>query len=102
MGLGQMFGKLFGGSAGGGSESAVEAEAIEYNGFTIIAAPLKEGSQFKTAGTISREINGEVKSTRFIRADNHTDRDSAITHTERKAQQIIDEQGEAMFEREHV
>lgn len=102
MGLGQMFGKLFGGASSGGSESAEAAEAVEYNGFTIVAAPLKEGSQYKTAGSISKELAGEMKSVNFIRADNHGDRQSAITHTERKAQQIIDEQGDAMFEREHV
>ena len=102
MGLGQVFSKLFGGATSGGNETAEAADAVDYNGFTIVAAPLKEGGQYKTAGSISREIAGELKTTRFIRADNHADRDSAISHTERKAQQIIDEQGEAMFEREHV
>ena len=102
MGLGQVFSKLFGGATGGGSETAEAADAVDYNGFTIVAAPLKEGGQYKTAGSISKEIAGELKTTRFIRADNHADRDSAISHTERKAQQIIDEQGEGMFERDHV
>ncbi|MDC0434087.1 HlyU family transcriptional regulator [bacterium] len=102
MGLGQVFSKLFGGGTSGGGEAAEAADAVDYNGFTIVAAPLKEGGQYKTAGSISREIAGELKTTSFIRADNYADRESAISHTERKAQQIIDEQGEAMFEREHV
>ena len=102
MGLGNMFGKLFGGGKGGDSGAPEAAEAVEYNGYTIIAAPLKEGSQYKTAGTISREVDGQIKSTRFIRADNHADRQSAVTHAEGKARQIIDEQGEGMFERGHV
>ena len=102
MGLGDMFGKLFGGGNGGDAGPPEAAEAMEYNGYTIIAAPLKDGSQYKTAGSISREIDGQTKSTRFIRADNHADRQSAVTHSESKAQQIIDEQGERMFEREHV
>ena len=101
MGLGQLFGKLFGGGEKGGGQ-APAAESVEYNGFTITAAPLKEGGQFKTAGSISKDIDGEVKSAEFIRADNHADRASAIAHTERKAQQIIDEQGDAMFERDHI
>lgn len=102
MGLGQVFGKLFGGAKAGGADAAEAAEAIEYEGFTIVAAPLKEGSQYKTAGSISREVEGELKTASFIRADNHADRQSAITHSEGKARQIIDEQGNAMFERGHV
>lgn len=101
MGLGKLFGKLLGG-AGSNSDKSEPAESIEYNGFTITAAPIKDGAQFKTAGSISRQIDGEVKTAQFIRADNHTDRSSAVTHSERKAQQIIDEQGDAIFEREHI
>ena len=102
MGLGDMFGKLFGGSKGEGSGAAESAEAVEYNGYSIVAAPFKDGSQYKTAGSISKEIDGQLKSTRFIRADNHADRQSAVTHSEGKARQIVDEQGDGMFEREHV
>jgi len=102
MGLGQVFGKLFGGSKAGDSSLPEPADAIEYEGFTIVAAPLKEGSQFKTAGSISKEVDGELKSVQFIRADNHADRQSAITHSEGKARQIIDEQGVSMFTRDHV
>ena len=102
MGLGQVFGKLFGGAKAGGSDSPEAAEAVEYEGFTIIAAPLKEGSQYKTAGSITRDIDGELRTATFIRADNHSDRQSAVTHSEGKARQIIDEQGNAMFERGHV
>lgn len=101
MGFGQLLGKLFGG--GGDSSAAPEpAEAVEYNGFTITAAPLKEGGQFKTAGMISKDLNGELRSAQFVRADNHSDRQAAVDHSERKARQIIDEQGEAMFERAHI
>lgn len=101
MGLGKLLGKLFAG--GEQSNAAVEAaESVDYNGFTITATPLKEGGQFKTAGSISKTLDGELKTARFIRADNHADRASAVSHSERKAQQIIDEQGEAIFEREHI
>lgn len=102
MGLGQVFGKLFGGAKAGGSDAPEAAEAVEYEGYTIVAAPLKEGSQYKTAGSISKEVDGELKSAQFIRADNHADRQSAVTHSEGKARQIIDEQGDRMFERGHV
>jgi len=101
MGLGTMLGKLFGGGEKT-PEAPVPAESIEYNGFTITAAPLKEDGQYRTAGTISQEIEGELRSTQFIRADNHSDRESAVKHSERKAQQIVDEQGKSIFGRAHV
>ena len=99
--LKSFFAKIFG--SGDAKESPAEpADTIEYNGFTITSAPIKEGGQFKTAGKISKEINGTLKSSEFIRADNHSDRDSAVDHSNRKARQIIDEQGESMFERSHI
>ncbi len=101
MGLGDLFGKMFGSNSGAG-KGAESAAPVEYNGYTIVAQPLKEGGQFKSAGMISKQIDGEMKSAQFIRADNHSDRDSAVSHSERKAKQIIDEQGDAMFERDHI
>ena len=101
MGLGTLLGKLLGG--GEKAPAAAEpAEAIEYKGFTIIARPIKEGGQYRTAGSISLDIDGQQRSATFIRADNHADRASAVSHSERKAQQIIDEQGESLLEREHI
>ena len=93
--------KIFG-SSDKAASPAEPAESMEYKGFTITSAPIKEGGQFKTAGKIAKEIDGELKSAEFIRADNHADRDSAVDHSNRKAQQIIDEQGEAMFQRGHI
>lgn len=101
MGIGSMLGKLFGGGDQA-AEAPQAADSIEYNGFTITATPIKEGGQFRTAGTISREVDGEIKSAQFIRADNHSDRQSAVAHSERKAQQIVDEQGAGLFDRPHI
>jgi hypothetical protein len=101
MGLGSLFGKLLGGGDKAPA-AAVPAESVEYKGFTITAAPIKEGGQFRTAGTISRVVDGQQQAVQFIRADNHSDRQSAVTHSERKARQIIDEQGEGMFQRDQV
>lgn len=101
VGLGTLISNLLG---GGNKEPkpAEAAEPVDHKGFSIVAAPLKEGSQYKTAGSISKEIDGQLKSVQFIRADNHADRQSAVTHSERKGQQIVDEQGERMFERANV
>ena len=103
MGLGDIFGKLFGGGGEGGAGTSSEAgEAVEHEGFTIVPEPIREGSQYRTAGVIRREVDGETKEVRFIRADNTTDRQGAMDHSVRKGMQIVDEQGLRIFEREHV
>jgi len=100
MALGKLLGKLFGGGAG--SPASVEADPVEYAGFEIVPAPIREGGQFRTAGTIRKTIDGEVQQTRFIRADNHNDERSAIDHSIQKGKQVIDEQGESVLAREHA
>lgn len=90
--------KLFGGGgAEGGRAEAPAGEPVEHNGFTIVATPFSEGGQFQTCGVISREIDGEMREHRFIRADRFASRDDAIETTLRKARQIIDEQGDRLF-----
>lgn len=87
--------KLFGGGSSPMEEPA--AEPVDHKGFTIVAAPFTEGGQFQTCGIISKEINGELKEHKFIRADRFASREDAIDVTLRKARQIIDEQGERIF-----
>jgi len=98
--MGSVFGKLFGGLLGGGGDTSgggPAADAVEYNGYKIVPAPRKQGGQWLTAGTISKEIGGEVKEHQFVRADTHGSRDDAIAFSVTKAQQIIDEQKDAIF-----
>lgn len=99
MGLGNLLGKLLG---AGAAKQEPAAEPVEYNGYSIIATPISENGQYRTAGTIQRQKDGVLQESRFIRADNNTDRQAAIDHSIRKAQQIIDEQGEALFGRENA
>lgn len=99
MGLTNLFKSIFG---SGSTPSSQAAEAIEYKGCNIVAEPLKEGGQYRTAGKISKTIDGELRETKFIRADNNGDLKSAVEHSEYKAKQIIDEQGDAIFSREMV
>lgn len=87
--------KLFGGGGAAAEEPA--GEPVEYKGFVIRATPFAEGGQYQTCGVISREIGGEVKEHRFIRADRFASKDDAIETTLRKARQVIDEQGERIF-----
>ncbi len=103
MGIGTFLGKLFGSSGGGdGASQGVASDPIEHEGFVIVANPIKEGGQYKTAGTISKRVGEEEMSTQFIRADNHADQQSAIDHSVQKAKQIIREQGDHMFDRANV
>jgi hypothetical protein len=74
------------------------SDPVEYKGFVIRAAPYKSDSHYQTAGIIEREIDGVRKEHRFIRADAYASYDDAVNFTLNKARQIIDLQGERMFE----
>jgi hypothetical protein len=86
---------------GGGPKAAAEprlGEAVEYKGFVIRAAPIAEGGRFLTAGVIEKEVAGERKTHRFIRADTHPTFDAAVSFSLDKARQIIDLQGDRVFD----
>ncbi|VAW15596.1 hypothetical protein MNBD_ALPHA09-1425 [hydrothermal vent metagenome] len=82
---------------GGGDAKEEAAAPEEYKGYAIAAVPKQDGSQWLTAGRITKEIDGETKTHDFIRADRHGDKDSAATFSLTKARQIIDEQGDTIF-----
>jgi len=106
MGIGRLFKSLFSSADGADSESGNSEQTVadtqEYNGLTIEAAPIKEGSQYRTAGFISGELDGEACRVPFIRADNSSDRQAAIDHAFTKGRQIIDEQGSQLLKRSHL
>jgi len=87
-----LFGKLFGkakddaAAPGGGTET--------YEGFTIIPEPIAEGGQHRICATIEKD----GRQHRLIRADTLTSRDDAVTASVGKARQMIDEQGESLFD----
>jgi hypothetical protein len=91
--------RLFGG--GGSSEPAAAAKSarqIEHKGFTISATPYKEDGQFQTCGVVAKEIGGELKEHRFVRADRFAGLDDAVDVSLKKGQQLVDEQGDRIFE----
>ncbi|MCB8838616.1 HlyU family transcriptional regulator [Aurantimonas sp. VKM B-3413] len=90
--------KLFGGgnASGASPEPKVAAEEF-YKGFTIQATPMKEGGQYRLAATISKEIGGDTKSHKLVRADLFQSADEAARFALTKAQQVIDEQGDALL-----
>ena len=90
------FKKLFGGREAVDEEPKVAGET-EHRGFIIKATPFKQDGQFQTCGVIVREIDGEVKEHRFIRADRFAGLDDVVQLTLAKGRQIIDEQGDHLF-----
>ena len=102
MGIGNFFKSIFGSSSGSAKSDSVTSEPLEYNGFSIEAAPIDEGGKYRTAGYISGEVEGEIKRVHFIRADENSDRQSAIDHSISKAKQIIDEQGSGLLLKAHL
>ncbi len=90
------FKKLF----GGGEKSSSSSKAIEegeYEGFQIATTPMDEGGQFRVCATISKEIGGETKTHKLIRADMCSSAQEASDIAMRKARQMIDERGEGIF-----
>ncbi len=91
--------RLFGGGASDGTADTGKpvGEAVEHNGFRIVATPYKTDGQFQTCGVISKSVDGVVKEHRFVRADRFSSADEAADMAIRKGQQIVDEQGDRLF-----
>lgn len=81
----------------GSGSAEPPGEAVEYNGYRIRATPRSQGGQYLTAGVISKDFPDGEKHQSFIRADTHASHEDACQHALRKAQQLIDEQGDKLF-----
>lgn len=84
-----IFSKLF----GGGSGAEPEPEVEEYQDFKITPVPEREGSRFRIGAMIEKD----GKSHHLIRADMLETLDEANEISVRKAKQMIDEQGDRLF-----
>ena len=89
--------KLFGGGEKSDAPAAV-AKEIEHKGFTIQATPYKDAGQYQTCGVVAKDVGGERKEHQFIRADRFASLDEAIDCSLMKGRQIVDEQGERLFD----
>ena len=87
--------KLFG--LGGSPNAPAPAPMQEHNGYTIAATPFEEGGRFQLCGVITKEIDGEMKEHRFIRADKLGSMEDAVSMSFFKGRQIIDQMGEDLF-----
>ena len=89
------FSNLFGGSR---EPTAAKVEATEtIDGVLVEATPMPEGSQYRLAATLSKQIDGERREHRLIRADLFASKDEAARMAIAKARQVIAEQGDRLF-----
>lgn len=83
---------------GGGAKPEARAEVAEtYKDCRIVAAPQAAEGGYRVGARIEKEIDGEVKVHDLMRADTVGSLEEAETFSIRKAKQVIDEQGDALF-----
>ncbi len=68
-----------------------------YNGFRIVVVPMVEGSKYRLAARIEKDVDGVVQVHQVIRADTFDDLAQAQAVSLAKAKQVIDEQGKSLF-----
>ncbi|MEE8271972.1 MAG: HlyU family transcriptional regulator [Alphaproteobacteria bacterium] len=85
------------GSGGATASPTAAGKSVEYNGYEIRPVPRREGSQWLTAGVITKPFADGVKEHHFIRADKHGSKDDADALAINKAKRMIDEQGDQLF-----
>lgn len=91
-----LFSRLFGGAKE--PKPAVEVTPIEYKGFLIYQEAIAEGGQYRIAGRITKEMDGETKTHRFIRSDVLATQSDADEFMLKKAQMFIDQMGDNIFQ----
>jgi hypothetical protein len=82
---------------GSGKTEGPEAATIEHEGYRIQPAAIREGGQYRLSALISKEIGGEMKQHRMVRADTFASAEDANNAALAKAKRLIAEQGERIF-----
>lgn len=90
-----LFSRLFGDQS---KKRVQEAQPVEYKGFFIYQEPINEQGQFRVAGRITQEVEGERKEHRFIRSDLLSSETEAKELMLKKAQLYIDQMSGQIFE----
>ena len=96
-GIGETLRRLVSSKAPDAAKDEAE-EPVAYKGYLIRPAPQREGSQWLTAGVITKTFGETAKEHQFIRGDIYADRKSAVEFSISKGQQIIDLEGDRIFE----
>lgn len=88
---------FFAGSGAPAGAAKPVAEPQTYGDCLVHAEPIREGSQYRLAGRIVKQVDGQTLERIFIRADQFSSLDDALECTFRKAHQIIDQNGASLF-----
>lgn len=83
---------------GGGGPPKPRHASETYKDFTITPDPAREGQTFRIGARIAKDIGGETKTHTLIRADTLNDEETAVAASLNKAKQLIDEQGDRLFD----
>lgn len=86
--------KLFGGGGGGAIEPPVE----QYEGYSITVTPISYGDSYRICALIEKEVAGAPQTHKLVRADTMRELEAAQAASLRKAKQVIDEQGDKIFD----
>ncbi|KAE9627898.1 hypothetical protein FEE96_06580 [Parasedimentitalea maritima] len=86
--------KLFGGSDAAAPKGP---EPEIYKDFTIFPDPIAEDKHYRLAARIEKEIDGELKIHRLIRADTLNSSEAAGEAAIQKAKLVIDQMGDRLF-----
>ena len=90
--------RLLGGGEMARAETSTHGHPEMHEGYEIRPAPTKAEGGWRIAATIEKEVGGERKVHKLVRADVIADRDAAVTASIAKARQVIDQQGESLFD----
>ena len=71
-----------------------------YYEYSILPVDRKDGSHWLVAGIISKEFEDGVREHHFVRGDRHGDKVIARGYSITKAQQIIDLEGDRLFDQD--
>ena len=82
---------------GGGRKDSEEESSFVYQGFTIRLTPKQGNNGWSTEAMISKEVDGELKTHHFIRADTTGHKEGAMELTTIKTKTLIDQSGERIF-----
>lgn len=99
-----MLKKLFGGrraanQSSGPLEPGETAAQERYEGYELLARPIREGNVWRVAGTVRGGDGDSAESQDFVRADTMADHDEAVQMSLLKARQLVDERGRGLFHR---
>lgn len=88
---------------GGGKQPGGPGEIAgreTYEGFEVLARPIREGGQWRLAGSIRRPDDESGPSHDFVRADTMADHDECVRMSLMKGRQLVDERGDRLLRTE--